>query len=92
MRLVLRLIIIGILLLLFIIILLIKNYSTEKSLQEIEDDKAIQLLESLPDDAQASAGLVNKLDHQSPPLSLNIAVILIVSLLTIALLITGICC
>ena len=53
-------------------------------------DAVIHILQALPEDSQASEGLSN---HQNPPpLTLNIAIILVVSLLTVALLISGICC
>ena len=90
MRLVLRFIVLGILLSVFLIFIGIKYLASGKTVQELEDDAALHLLESFPDDSQASEGIQAR--SERPPLSINIAVILIISLLTVALLITGIYC
>lgn len=59
-------------------------------------DEAIQLLLAVGEDAQASAGLVPNPNragvHPANELTFNVALVMVVSLLSVALLITGICC
>jgi hypothetical protein len=63
-------------------------------------DEAIKLLLATGDDPQASAGLQQSASSNShsngirptTELTFNVAVVLVVSLLSVALLITGICC
>lgn len=53
------------------------------------------MLLATADDAQALAGLSNGVStrhRSSPEITFNLAVVLIISLLSVALLITGICC
>uniref|UniRef100_A0AC35GHC2 Uncharacterized protein n=1 Tax=Panagrolaimus sp. PS1159 TaxID=55785 RepID=A0AC35GHC2_9BILA len=72
----------------FIIIAVRYLISQERSTEDIEDDAIINILQALPEDSQASEGINQR--SNPPPLTLNIAIILVVSLLTVALLITGI--
>uniref|UniRef100_A0A914XXV0 Uncharacterized protein n=1 Tax=Panagrolaimus superbus TaxID=310955 RepID=A0A914XXV0_9BILA len=74
----------------FIIIAVRYLLNQDQSPEDIEDDAIINILQALPEDSQASEGLNQR--SNPPPLTLNIAIILVVSLLTVALLITGICC
>uniref|UniRef100_A0A7E4V8B9 Transmembrane protein n=1 Tax=Panagrellus redivivus TaxID=6233 RepID=A0A7E4V8B9_PANRE len=61
------------------------------SQEDVEDEAARRLLEALSDNSPANEGL-NDIPSNPQPITLNIAVILVVSLLTVSLLITGICC
>uniref|UniRef100_A0AC34R0N1 Uncharacterized protein n=1 Tax=Panagrolaimus sp. JU765 TaxID=591449 RepID=A0AC34R0N1_9BILA len=88
MRLFCRFIALSALLLFFIFFIIVKNWLTEKTAQDLEDEAAQHILESITDDAHS----IETNQNEPPPLSLNIAIILIVALLTLALLITGICC
>ncbi|CAD5214947.1 unnamed protein product [Bursaphelenchus xylophilus] len=92
MRLLVRLAIFGILVVTFLIFTAYKTAS--RTYTDDETDEAIKLLLATGDNPQAMAGLVqtsNKAGiHPANELTFNVAVVMVVSLLSVALLITGI--
>ncbi|KAI6184066.1 hypothetical protein M3Y97_00556500 [Aphelenchoides bicaudatus] len=99
MRLILRLSLLGSLAVVFLILYAIRSSRhSALTLEQQETDEAIRLLLATGEDAQANAGLQQAVSSNTnangvrptTELTFNVAVVLVVSLLSVALLITGI--
>ncbi|KAH7673096.1 hypothetical protein AAVH_42425, partial [Aphelenchoides avenae] len=91
MRLLFRLALVGFVAIIALILIAVRQASqAPTSREQREADEAIRLLLAAGDDAQGSAGLVQRSPslRGQPELSFNVAIVLMVSLLSVALLIT----